>query len=217
MNTNPDAKRILIYGDSFTFGKIPGAGRYKVTERFTGILQTKLGQDYEIIEEGLRGRTLSGENKFFKFRNGEIQFGPILGSHLPIDLLVILLGTNDCNSGCDKTETDFSNAINEYKNQIKFWTEQLGFEPPKVLLLAPPLIEEKFSYALFNDLFKGAKEKSSKLGNIFDKIAEENGFKYFDTSKIVKPSEVDGIHLDQENNKILGQELAKVIINIWDT
>src|SRR5689334_11654512 len=99
MNTNKAAKTILIYGDSFTFAKIPGGLRYDCETRFTGVLQKELGKDYEVIEEGLRGRTVSGENSFFPYRNGLEQFGPIIGSHLPLDLLVLFLGTNDLNSG----------------------------------------------------------------------------------------------------------------------
>lgn len=78
MNTNIAAKQIMVYGDSYVFGKIPGGLRYDAATRFTGVMQSYLGDGYEIIEEGLRGRTLSGENGFFPRRDGLSQFDGII-------------------------------------------------------------------------------------------------------------------------------------------
>ena len=63
MNTNPKAKRILCFGDSNTWGRIPGKKfrRFPVDQRWTGILQKLLGEDYEVIEEGLTARVVVGE------------------------------------------------------------------------------------------------------------------------------------------------------------
>jgi len=97
MNTNISAKQILIYGDSYVFGIIPGGNgaRYDSSTRYTGVAQNYLGSDYNIIEEGMRGRTISGENGFFPHRDGLKAFDGIIGSHFPLDLVIIGLGTND--------------------------------------------------------------------------------------------------------------------------
>src|SRR3990172_1574496 len=100
MNINPSAKRILCYGDSNTRGFIPlknGLERYPVDKRWTGILQKLLGQDYEIIEEGLDARLTSRED--FRpdvlYKNSLSHVFPIVASHKPLDLVIIMLGTTD--------------------------------------------------------------------------------------------------------------------------
>ena len=211
MNTNPNAKRVLFYGDSYIFGKVPGGARFQADERFTGIVQKELGQDFEIIEEGLRGRTASGENTFFPHRNGIAQFGPILGSHLPIDLLVIFIGTNDINSGSHKTTSEIAEVFGEYKNLITWWCQHLDFPEPFLILVSPPIIEEEKSYSIFKDIFKGAGEKSNSFAKDYEAIAKKCGWRYFDSAQFVSPSDIDGIHLDKNSNKILGQELAKFL------
>ncbi len=208
MNINSDAQRILFYGDSLVFGKIPGGIRYDSATRFTGIVQRELGIEYEIIEEGLRGRTAAGENTFFPHRNGLEQFGAILGSHLPIDLLILFLGTNDINSGAHKTSEELAANIGEYKKLTEWWCNHLGLSIPEVLLMAPPRIEEKYSYELFKDIFRGSEEKSLMFSDLYKNIALKYGWHFFDSSIVVKPSRIDGIHLDKENNEILGKTLA---------
>lgn len=114
MNTSISAKRILIYGDSYTFGKIPNGLRFDSATRFTGVTQSYLGSEYEIIEEGLRGRTISGENGFFPHRDGLKQFDGIIGSHLPLDLVIIFMGTNDSNSSSKSTTEEIVAPFTKY-------------------------------------------------------------------------------------------------------
>ncbi|HEY4477722.1 MAG TPA: GDSL-type esterase/lipase family protein [Candidatus Paceibacterota bacterium] len=218
MNTNPNAKRILVYGDSLTFGFAgignPGGEKFSSDKRFTGVMQNELGAGYEIIEEGLRGRTVSEENAFFPHRNGLEQFGPIFGSHLPIDLVVFSLGTNDANSGSNKKPEYIPNDFSKYTEIMEFWCKSFNFPLPKILLIAPPIIEEEFSYKIFKDIFKGAKGKSLTFSESYNNFAEKNNWSFLDSGEFIKPGEVDGIHLDEKNNQILGKEIANKIKNI---
>lgn len=214
MNIAPDTKRILLYGDSLVFGKIPGGLRYNSATRFTGVMQNELGTTFDIIEEGLRGRMISGENSFFPHRNGLEQFGPIFGSQLPVDLLILLLGTNDTNSGSHKTREAVVESFAVYKNLIEWWCGHLGFLVPPVVLIAPPIVDEEHSYQEFKDIFKGARAKSGELQDVYENIASENAWHFLDSSQIVKASPVDGIHLDEENNKRLGCAVARCVQSI---
>lgn len=212
MLTSPTAKRILVYGDSYTFGKIPGGMRYDSVTRFTGVMQKELGEEYDIIEEGLRGRTLAGENGFFPERDGLTQFGPILASHLPLDLIVLILGTNDLNSRGDTSPDKIINSYQKYLDKISWWCEHLGgFTIPLVLLVAPPLTNEQASYQAFGEMFKGSDFKSKELVTHIAKFAKDNHLAYFDASSLIIPSSVDGIHLSEGENHKLGVTLARVI------
>ncbi len=214
MIANKSSKCILVYGDSYTYGKIPGGARYDSETRFTGVLQKTLGDGYEIIEEGLRGRMISGENKFFPHRDGLAQFDGIVASHLPLDLIVFMLGGNDTNSGSSKTVEQIACAYDSYLEKIAWWCEQFKIEKPKILIIAPPVINEKDSYKAFGDFFKGADERSSKLPLALQKHTKERGLDFFDSSKIVKVSNIDGIHLDEKSNIELGKSLSEVVLKL---
>ena len=89
-------KTILCYGDSNTWGFEPVTRNlYGRTERWTGILRQELGLDYDVIEEGLNGRTTVWDDPIEGHKNGKEQIIPILKSHQPLDLVTIMLGTND--------------------------------------------------------------------------------------------------------------------------
>ncbi len=211
MITNISAKQILLYGDSYVFGKIPGGLRYDPSTRFTGVMQSYLGDGYEIIEEGLRGRTIAGENGFFPHRDGLKQFDGIFGSHLPLDLVMLFLGTNDCNSSRSSTPQELVTPYAKYLQSTAWWAKHLGFPKPKVALIAPPPIDEPSSYKEFKDVFKGSGSKILSLPSIIKDFATENKILFFDASKVVKVSPIDGIHLDIENNHLLGRALAQFI------
>ncbi len=211
MNTNIAAKQILVYGDSYTFGKIPGGLRYDAATRFTGVMQSYLGSDYEIIEEGLRGRTLAGENGFFPHRNGLTQFDGIFGSHLPLDLIIIFLGTNDCNSSRNLAPEEIVANYAEYLGKITWWCKHLDFPKPKIMLIAPPPINEVAAEKVFKTIFKGSSAKINELPKLMKSFAKENNVLYFDSSSVVKVSDIDGVHLDIQNNYLLGRALVQFI------
>lgn len=211
MNTNISAGRILIYGDSYVFGKIPGGLRYDPATRFIGVTQSYLGSEYEIIEEGLRGRTIAGENGFVPHRDGLSQFGPILASHLPLDLVFIFLGLNDTNSSRKSTPEEIVSPLIKYIRGVSWWSKHLGFAKPKVCLIIPPAISEPNSINEYKNIFNGSGEKILAMQKLIRQLADDNKILTFDASKVVTVSPVDGIHLDAENNRLLGQALAQFI------
>ncbi len=216
MNTNLHAKRILLYGDSLVFGKASGENkRLDSNTRFSGVLQDLLGEDYEVIEEGLRARMIKGENGFFPNRDGAQQFNPIIGSHLPLDLVIIILGTNDCNIKARKSATEIASSFVQYAAVIDEWVQFLEVPKPGLLVVAPPSINEPYydegAKAIFGD---GASDKAAGLPIAYQQIAEQIGAGYIDLQTVCNPAEGDGIHLDAEGNRQVAEALHKKIKEI---
>lgn len=211
MNTNVAAKNILIYGDSYVFGKIPGGLRFDSATRFTGVMQQYLGSEYNVIEEGLRGRTISGENGFFPHRDGLKQFDGIIGSHLPLDLVMIFLGTNDANSSRKSTPEELVAPLIKYIRGVSWWAKHLGFDKPRIALVIPPTIDEPASDKAFKTIFNGSGEKILSMQKLIKQLADDNKVLTFDASKVVTVSQLDGIHLDADNNRLLGRALSQFV------
>ncbi len=213
MNTYPNAKRILVYGDSYTYGKIPGGSRYDSATRFTGVLQKELGADFEVIEEGLRGRVISGEHPFFPHRDGLAQFDGIIGSHLPLDVVCLFLGTNDTNSGSTKSSDEIITAYDAYQASIEKWCEFHGCSIPKLIIITPPYIKEEESYKAFKDIFKDAQKKIFSLTEKIFYYSKHNNIQNYD-ARHIGVSDIDGVHLDISGNRQIGEELAVVVRKI---
>lgn len=214
MKTGNAIKQILIYGDSLVFGKQSGANvRLASNVRFTGVLQDLLGDGFEVIEEGLRGRMLSGENPFFPERNGLQQFGPIVGSHLPVNVVVIALGTNDSNQNPSFDARVFAHSLNNYMSKLKDWAEFLGVTMPKVLVVLPPEIDEThYDEGTARIFGAGANERVQQLRQELNSVAEGLDLPVLDASQHCSPAAQDGIHLDLENNRKLAEALhAKLV------
>lgn len=156
---------------------------------------------------------LAGENPYFKDRDGLKQFGPVFGSHLTLDLVVIFLGTNDTNKAAKKTPQQITDSLEGYFTAMQDWSKELEFTIlPKVLLISPPHVDE--SRLKGDTMFTGAEAKSKELAPIFKAVADEHGAFFFDASKAVTACKEDGVHLDIEGNAALAQKLGPVIADI---
>lgn len=209
-------KSILVYGDSLVYGRQGGVNaRLPVTERFTGVLQQLLGDGYDVIAEGLRARNMYGENPHFAERDGLQQFGPIIGSHLPVELVVLFLGTNDCNNRTAFEADVVASSLKEYVAKTKQWVEFFEVTLPKFLVILPPDIDEASYDKTMQTIFgEGASVRLKQLRIGLVKVAEDLGLSVLDASKICRPDNHDGIHLDAENNQLLAIGLQKSIVEI---
>jgi len=204
--------RILCYGDPITWGCIPQTeGRYPEDTRWPGVLRKELGQDYRVIEEGLGGRTTVWQDPLSRgYRNGKDYLIPCLESHRPLDLVIIMLGTNDLKARFSLTVYDIAAGGAVLVDLVLKSGAGRDGRPPNVLLIAPPSVYEG-SEVVFAEAFKGAREKSLRLGAAFHRVASERGCFFLDADKIVKSSQLDGIHLETKEHQKLGTTVAKVI------
>lgn len=213
MNTNKNAKVVLCYGDSNTWGQNDDknvAGRYDAENRWTGILQKQLGDNYYVIEEGLGGRTTDLEhyNPAKPSRNGFTYFVPCLTSHSPLDWVVIMLGTNDLKMQYSRSVVDIAKALNKYVDTVRSEQPQ-----SKILLVSPIYVDSsapKFSEYYFDTYDKVSETKSKELAQSIERLANDTGCLFLDAS-IASKSGLDGIHFDIASHRTLAESIQELI------
>jgi lysophospholipase L1-like esterase len=208
------SKRILCYGDSNTWGAIPGGDettRYPEDVRWTSLLNRILGEDYQIIEEGYCGRTTVFDDVVENRVSGLTYFAPCIASHSPLDLIIIMLGTNDLKRKFGVGARSSVIALQQYLTTLR--NTPMAGEDPKVLIVAPPVIEEDYkNVPMFLEMYGNtAHEDSLKFAEEYETFARDNHLEFFNAAAYVKASPVDGIHLTEEGHKILAEKLAETI------
>lgn len=206
MNTNNKAKRILCYGDSNTWGWIPssmGTDRYPINNRWPGILQEKLGNDYEIIEEGLGGRTTMFDDPRPEFpeRNGCKTLPIILETHLPLDYVLLMLGTTDTKQMMDLSEVEITKGMAELIKIIKEYKILKGTSLPNILVIVPPIVKEEADFA--SKLFKGSTKKGNQLRQLYKELCKKEDVLYLDPTQEIETDSEEGVHIDANNHEIL--------------
>lgn len=217
MQTNPTAKRILCYGDSNTRWRVPGSlgmKRHPIHERWTGILQTLLGKDYEIIEEGLWARTTMFDDPRpdFPERNGLHTLPIILESHLPLDLVILMLGTTDMKGIIWATSEDTIAGMRALIRTVKNHKVLEWSTSPKILIIVPAIVKE--GTAVTSPLFDGATQKGKDLIAWYQQLADSEWVLYLNPTEEIKVDENEGIHLDVENHKTLAELVYEQILTI---
>lgn len=207
-------KRILCYGDSNTWGAVPGEDetvRYPEEIGWPGVMQKLLGDGYQVIEEGYCGRTTVFDDPVENRLSGIAYFAPCIATHSPLDLIVIMLGTNDMKRKFAVGPKSCAFGLKRYLHALQS-TPMVGAKP-RILLAAPPVIEKDYkNNPLFFDMFgTDAYEQSLGFADEYEIFARENHLDYFNAAAYVKASSIDGIHLSPENHRILGEKLAEKI------
>lgn len=209
-------KRILCFGDSNTWGAIPNDfERYDCYTRWTGILQKELGNEYVIIEEGYCGRTTVFDDPIENRLSGIKYFYPCVDSHSPLDLIIIMLGTNDLKPRFGVDAGSISSALKNYISALK--VVPMAGKQPQILLVSPILIDSSYrnNSISFSCFGKDADIRSQELAKKYKEIANIHSIHYMNAAEYAKASELDGIHMDAENHKKLGMAFAQKIIEIF--
>lgn len=215
-----EPKRILCYGDSNTWGAIPGTGaRHPENKRWTGICQTLLGDGYRILEEGLPGRTTVYDDPCEPFMNGLGGLGYTLLSQKPLDLVVLCLGANDVKfanaygsaSGIDTLLHHLFHA-----NAIYPGSCQIFRDTPRVLLIAPPPFLPEIDIAMADSRFVGTAPITLEFGRLYRKVAQTHGAVFLDGAEITSLSPIDCVHMDEDAHRKMGIAVAQAIRDIFE-
>ena len=201
-------KNILCFGDSNTFASHPLGGRHPYDVRWTGRLQALLGAEYRVIEEGLGGRTTVFEDQISPGRNGRTALPMAIGTHNPLDLIIVMLGTNDLKEQYHVTTWDLARAMEQLMHIIDAYEYAPHYQKPQVLLIAPIEVGEDIENSPFGCFTRAAIAPSKEFAKIYAPVAEKYGAHFFDAASVARPSAEDQLHMDADSHRALADALA---------
>lgn len=206
-------KTVLCYGDSNTWGHKPdGSGRYGPDERWPGVMAAALGNNFDIVAEGLGGRTTLFDDPIDGAHlNGLTYLTPCLASHKPLDLVIIMLGTNDLKYRFGVLPDDIARAAGRLAEQVQNSDAGPQNGAPDVLLVAPAPILEVGDTGI---RFSGGQQKSQRLGDTYARVAKELGCHFLNAGDHIRSSRLDGIHLDLDDHRTLGRVMANRVLAV---
>ncbi len=207
-------KSILAFGDSLTWGYNASTGmRMAYEDRWPNVLAHGLHNKARVIEEGMNGRTTVFDDPTVdEERNGAVGLPIALKSHQPLDMLIIMLGTNDLKH-C--RAFDASMGMERLVKLTRNHSWSGTYVAPPIILVSPPcLVLTKNEW--FNDLWGHKIEESKLFARHYAKVAEEMGVHFFDAGSVAQANDIDGGHLDVANTRAIGAGLVPLVKKILE-
>jgi lysophospholipase L1-like esterase len=206
-------REILCFGDSNTWGYDPSSKeRFANEVRWTGVLQAVLGAGYRVIDEGLNGRTTVWEDPVEGDKMGKRHLVPVLESQAPLDLVILMVGTNDTKKRYSAPPTDIAAGVGVLLDIIGKCASGRDGKAPPVLLVAPVALSKLTEFA---QMFEGGSEKSRTLAALYAEQAKARGCAFFDAGTVARCSDLDGVHFDATGHRALGEALAREVRKIF--
>ena len=206
-------RTVLCYGDSNTHGQIPGGltlDRYAFHERWPGVLDRELGSGWRVIEEGLSGRTTVHDDPIEgPGKNGRSYLRPCLMSHAPLDLVIMMLGTNDLKTRFHQPPSEVAMGIGCLIHDIKELAPGPGGHVPEILIVSPPPMLDDIK--AWEGVFRDAPQKSRELALQLEIMADSQEVHFFDSGSVVACDSLDGFHIDRDAHEKLGIALAREV------
>lgn len=212
-------KTVLCFGDSNTWGFIPESitaaypARHPHDVRWTGVLARELGAGFRVIEEGQNGRTTVHDDPFAAVRNGKAVLPALLESHKPLDLVVLMLGTNDLKSVFGVSPGEIAMGVKVLAQMILSSDAGRAAKPPKLLILCPPAIGQQNHLPDIAAKFPNAFKDSRELPRHYEALAAALHCPFLNTQTLITAGS-DGIHLDASAHATLGKAVATVVKSI---
>jgi lysophospholipase L1-like esterase len=199
-------RSVLCYGDSNTWGFDPASRRrFEPGVRWTGVLAAALGPGVRVIEEGLNGRTTIVDDPIEPDRNGLTYLRPCLMSHAPLDAVVIMLGTNDLKARFGRRSSDIADSVGLLASIAANPACGRDGQAPRVLIVCPPAVT---TLTDFDAMFEGSEATSRELPRFYARAAAWGGHAFLDANTVIRCSDLDGIHFDDEAHGALGRATA---------
>ena len=214
-------KSILCYGDSNTFGHRPTDGqRYPYGVRWTSLLAENLGKDFQVIEAGLNSRTTVIDDEVEKYRNGLKYIDVVVEMNWPLDLVILMLGTNDMKVRYQAQAVDIAEGARSIVREICRLHQEIRPDwMPQILLVSPLLVGEKIRDGL-SDCSEGfggerAYWLSRELAPLYQQVAREEGCHFLDAGSVASAGTADALHLEEEGHRDLAAAMEAKVREIF--
>ena len=217
-----EPRRILCFGDSLTWGwvgveqAVPTT-RFPLEQRWTGIMLDELGEGYQIVEEGLNARTTAFDDPIDPRLNGSAYLPTCLASHYPLDLVILMLGTNDSKPYFHKTPFEIAAGMGKLIGLVQSSGGGIGtaYPAPQVLVVAPhPVVEIPDPW--FDNLFRGSQQTTAQLAEHYENVANFYKVHFLNGGGLLTTEGTDGIHFSVRNNLDFGRGIAAKVKTILD-
>jgi lysophospholipase L1-like esterase len=209
---------VLCFGDSNTHGtramRTPtDRRRFSRELRWPSVMAQALGRHWEVVAEGHPGRTAVFDDPVEgAHKNGQRMLQALLESHRPLDLVIVMLGTNDLKARFNVGPVDIALGLQRLVTEIRRSDSGPDNAAPQVLLAAPVPITET---GIFVDVFSGGADKSSDLPDVLRQIAERQGVAFVDLGKVAEVDPVDGVHLTADAHARIGVAMAEAVGTVF--
>lgn len=206
-------KQILVYADSLSWGIIPGT-RQRLTfdARWPGVMENTLrmrGIAARVFENCLNGRRTAWDDPSLPGRNGVIGIEQVIEMHSPLDLVIVMLGTNDFQTVHSHTASHSAGGIGALIDSVRRAPVEPGMPIPPMLIVVPPAISVPDGPVM--PKFIGSQDRCVGLAEAYSEIARARGCLVFDAGTVTTTSRRDGIHLDADQHIVLGNAIADIV------
>jgi len=208
----PGRARVLVFGDSLTWGVDPGKRRrHGEDDRWPVVLDKGLGGQVDIVTEGLPGRTTAyNDPGDVADRNGVRVLPTVLASHVPLDLVVFMLGTNDLKPHICGTAEGAAYGVAQLVRIVRTQPLIYDLTAPRALVVSPPVVRATPATGA-DSLWPERCRQAEMLASRLQAAAEAAGAAFFDAACVAHTSDLDGVHLDAEASRAIGTALVPVV------
>ena len=209
-------KRILCFGDSNTWGYMVTGGRFPEEVRWPMRLQSLLGDDYTVIEEGFNGRTTVFDDPIEGgHKSGLVYLPPFVMSHSPLDLIIIMLGTNDLKKRFGMTAFTIGGGITALVKAARTYAMNVEGLPPKIMIVCPPPVGENIMETRHAPIFgEDSIEVSRELPYELGRVAKLMRCEFMDAGPYCEISKADAVHMTREDHMKLAQAVCDKVKSI---
>jgi lysophospholipase L1-like esterase len=206
-------KQILVYADSLSWGIVPGTRqRLPFDARWPGVMENALrarGVAARVFENCLNGRRTAWDDPFKPGRNGIAGLEQVIEMHSPLDLVIVMLGTNDFQTVHAHTAWHSAQGIAALIDSVRRAPVEPGMPAPPLLIVVPPAIRVPDGPVM--PKFLGSEDRCVGLADAYSYIARSHGCMVFDAGTVTTTSRRDGIHLDADQHMVLGTAIAELV------
>ncbi len=213
-------KTILCYGDSNTWGFDFRGGRFPREERWPNVMQRELGEKFDVVEEGLNGRTAGQDDPDDdcpEAKNGRRFLIPCLRSHFPLDLIILMLGTNDLKVRFFTTVEKVAEDVGALAGTARAELGAMQGYEPEILIVAPTPIGDTIEDSPFGEAFGGRRaiRPSVELADALRRTARRDSCHFLNAGEITEPNPVDAVHFTREGHRLFGTQAARKVKEIF--